>query len=197
MRGMRRVGTVLGVVMAGTLLAAAANAVPVLLQVEPTLSSIEPESDAATPLDGTILAAVGSLPPNTETVTFDLLEIDVGAGDLHIVLNPTLANPALGVLNAAGSFLIPNLHLAVVSDAAGTAEFLTLTDVMGTFGPSPSCESALCLDTQFQIETGLPQGTLDVTLHAYQTVPEPTSWALLVFGLALASSLSRSQKEII
>jgi hypothetical protein len=194
---MRRVGAVLGVVLAGTLLAAAANAVPVLLRVEPTLSTIEPTSDAATPLDGTILAAVGSLPPNAETVTFDLLDIDVDAGDLRIALNPTLANPALGVLNAAGSFWIPNLHLRVFSATSSSAQFLTLTDVMGTFGPSASCESALCLDTQFQIETGLPQGTLDVTLHAYQTVPEPTSWALLILGLALASSLGRSREEII
>jgi hypothetical protein len=188
---------VLGVLLVGTLLTATANAVPIFLQVEPLQSSIDPASDAATPLDGTIQAALGSLPPNAENVTFDLLEINIEAGDLHISLNPALANPALGVLNAAGSFLIPNLHLAVVSSASSAVELLTLTDVMGTFGPSPGCESALCLDTQFQIDAGLPLGTLDVTLHASQTIPEPTSWALLVFGLALASSLSRPQKEIL
>ena len=94
-------------------------------------------------------------------------------------LDDALTNPGLGVLFPDGTFLIPSLHLEV----NGTD--LTVSEVVGTLGPSAPCAFAACfaLATAFAVEPDA--GPLfHVTVVAGAAVPEPAPAALA--GLALA-----------
>jgi hypothetical protein len=173
------------------LLASPAGAVSVGLEVDPLESSIGPRGDAAAPLSGRLAVDVGSDLPNDRTVTFDLTGVDVESDSLQITLDPSATNPGAGVLNVAGEFLIPSLHLEVGS--GGTIGSLTLTDVRGTFGPGAGCVTDYCLDVGFAIDTGTPNGLVDVVIHASQVVPEPTSFALVGCAIALALCAERGR----
>jgi len=167
--------------------AGTSNAVPVYLGIDSAQSSVAPAGGPAAPLSGYLRVDVGSLPPNTETVTFDLLQLVANSDGLEIGLDPAFANPGLGVLNAAGSFLIPNLHLSL--DAGSGPAPLTLTSILGTFDPGDSCASTFCLDVQFAIQTG--PGPADQTIVTVHAVPEPTTLGLLLPALGLATAAGR------
>lgn len=161
-----------------------ASAATIRLEVDPLLSSF-----GASPLSGSMRVDVGSDLPNDATTTFDITRVDVETDTLTITLDPLAANGGAGLLNVAGEILIPSLHLEITS--GGTSSSLTLADVRGSFGGGPGCVSEYCLDTEFSIDTGSPSGVVDVTLHAFQVVPEPTSFALLGAGLVLAAAGGR------
>jgi hypothetical protein len=177
------------VLFSSLLLAAPAQAIPIFLGIDASRSSIAPPTGPAIPLSGYLRVDVGSLPPNATTVRFDLLTLLAETDDLMIRLDPAFANPGLGALNAAGNFLIPNLHLVV--ESATTTTPLTLTSIMGTFDPGDSCSSPFCLAVQFAIaDPGQAQPTL-VSVYA----PEPKSLILLLAGIATATAAGRTKSR--
>lgn len=185
---MRRVLVFAAATLSALCVAGAASAAMINLGIVSGASSIAPPTGPASPISGNLRVNVGSLPPNLVTVTFDLLEVVATSDGLDISLDPIYANPALGVLNAAGNFLIPNLHIAL--DPGTGPVPLTLTGIRGTFDPGTSCNSKFCLDVQFAIRTG-PTAADEtiVTLHA---VPEPTTLCLLLPALGLALAAGRT-----
>jgi hypothetical protein len=173
------------VVLSVLLLANAASAIPLYLGIDAARSSIAPPVGPAAPLLGYLRVDVGSLPPNVTTVPFNLLTVAAETDDLAIRLDPAFANPGLGALNAAGNFLIPNLHLIVESGVTTTP--VTLTGIMGTFDPGDTCSSPFCLAVQFAIAGPAAGEETVVTVYA----PEPASLVLLLVGIACTITAGR------
>jgi len=166
----------LALLVAGSAAASTSRAV-----LDPALSSLD-----GAPLSGTIDVALGDGPP-TGNRSFDVVDLEVTGAGLSVALDGRFANPGLGVVGGDGSFLIPALF--VVVDGLGDAIELTLIDVAGTWGPSKDCAGPLCLETAFQIDTGGPEGVLDVNIVA--VVPEPGTALLMGLGLAAVGASRR------
>jgi len=159
-----------------------AQAIGLVTALDPTQSSITSGAGSAA-LSGSLGLEVGQLPVVGSSTSFDVGQIAVQGGGLNVSLDPSLANPGLGLLRADGTFLIPSLFLSVEGlDGFSSAVALTVLGVEGTFGLSGACDAGLlCLETSFQIDTLGPEGILDVAIVAQ--VPEPTTGLLLLLGL--------------
>jgi len=145
-------------------------------------SAITPEGGSALPLGGAIDVSIDALPVVAPTL-FELSGLGANvAGGGQITLDPTLATPALGVVQADGSFLIPTLFLRLV-DGATTAD-LAVPNVTGSliFGSG----AITGLTSSFQVDAGEAGGI--VTVNVVAAVPEPGTALLLLLGLgALAA----------
>lgn len=149
-------------------------------------SSIESE-------DGSIsVAPSGSLSfdianvPHTSPQLFRLTDVSVQAGSFSFTLDPTLASPALGVIQPDGSFLIPTLFLR---GNDGNEDFdLAIPNVRGTTFGAPNDASGLF--SQFEIDAS--GQILRVALYAQ--VPEPGT--LLLLALGCGALALRGRKEI-
>jgi PEP-CTERM motif len=153
------------------------------LVIAPDQSSIVPQFGTAESLSGTIDVAIGSL-PLTETTTFDVVGLSASASDgTTFALDPASPSPGLGVVNVAGSFLIPTLFLAI--DPGGGSFPLAIADVTGTALFDASGTVLEQLSTSFQVDSGGPAGILTITVVA---VPEPAS--VLLAGAACAGLMA-------
>ena len=124
--------------------------------------------------------------PHLTPQLFELTGVSVDAGSFHFTLDPTLASPALGVIQPDGHFLIPTLFLR---GSDGASDFdLAIPNVVGqTFGAP---DTAIGFFTQFQIDSG--SDVFDVAL--YGNVPEPGTALLLALGCTAFAV--RTRKEI-
>jgi hypothetical protein len=176
----------LAALVLGALLGADARAVGFgpFVVVDPSSIHNQDDSIVAVPT-GSASIDIAAVPYATPQV-FSLTDVSITAGTLTFALDPTLASPALGVIQADGSFLIPTLFL-VGSDGASTFD-LAIPDVRGTAFGAP--DGATGLATQFQVENG--ENVFDVALTF--AVPEPGT-ALLV-SLGCAALAARRRKEI-
>jgi hypothetical protein len=134
---------------------------------------------------GQVTMEVAAVPFSAPQV-FQLTAVSVDAGSLSFVLDPTLATPALGVIQPDGSFLIPTLFLRG-SDGA-TAFDLAIPNVTGTAYVGPTALDGLF--TSFQVETA----TDVFTVALYVNVPEPAT--ALLFGLGLAALVGGRAREV-
>jgi PEP-CTERM motif len=158
----------------GTLVASGAQAVsfgpfPI---VPPSVVSNQDQTLSAVPT-GSIALDVPVVPLGAAQ-TFELTDVTVQAGALTFTLDPTLATPALGVIQPDGNFLIPTLFL-VGND--GTSDFdLAIPNLRGVVFGAP--DTVLGLFSQFQIDAG--SDVFDVAIYAQ--VPEPGTLSLLLLG---------------
>ena len=124
---------------------------------------------------GSISFDIATVPFSTPQ-EFALTDVSIDAGNFHFTLDPTLATPALGVVQPDGHFLIPTLFL-VGND--GTNDFdLAIPNVIGALIGAPGPPQGLF--SQFQIETD--SDLFDVSIYA--AVPEPGTVSLLLLGCA-------------
>jgi hypothetical protein len=171
----------------GMLCAAPAGAVGITLHLDPALSSLDPEFAAAQPLSGQLRFEVGALPVTGNT-SFDASAIDVSSGDgTTISLDPNVASPGLGVINDAGSFLIPTLFLQL-DDGGITTQ--TVVDVTGSVVFGRNGDTIKSLSTSFDVDSGGPAGIVSVTIVA---VPEPSTLLLAAGGLLLLARRARRE----
>ena len=164
----------------GVLVAADAGAIPLgpFPLVDPSSIASQDQSIVVQPT-GSISLDVPTV-PLAAPQAFSLTDVAIQAGPLSFALDPTLASPALGVLQPDGRFLIPTLFL-VGSDGANAFD-LALTNVRGVLIGAP--DEVLGLFTQFQVDDGT--NVFDVALYA--NVPEPGTALLLTLGcVALAA----------
>jgi len=184
----RAFGSLAGACTLALLVATPASA----LTIAPGQSSIVPQFGAAESLSGTIDVAIGSL-PLTQTTTFNVIGLSASAsGGTTFGLDPASLSPGLGVVNVAGSFLIPTLFLEV--DPGGGSFPIAIANVTGTALFDAGGTVLQQLATSFQVDSGGPAGILTITLVA---VPEPASLVLAGAGLlALALRGRIVQKEI-
>lgn len=169
--------------LAATSVAQAASFGPFPL-IDP--SSISGDTTFVEPT-GSLSIDIASLPV-TAPVAFSLTDVSVVADGLAFVLDPTLATPALGIVRADGSFLIPTLFLRG-TDASGPFD-LAIPNVTGSIALAGT--DALGLSSVFTVESGL--GEL-LTISIYAGVPEPGTALLVGLGLCVAS-LRRVRQEI-
>lgn len=152
-------------------------------------SAIVPESGPSEALTGSITLDVASVPVVSATL-FSLTNVSLlGGGGTSFALDPTLSSPALGVVQAAGNFLIPTLFLRVTNGASSFD--LAIPNVAGTlyFGAGGS---VVGIASSFEVDSLSPAGTLTVNLLA--GVPEPGTALLLTLGLGALAA--RARKEI-
>lgn len=158
------------------LAAPGAEATLVTLSLDPALSSLTPEAGAPQSLSGTIAIDVGSLPLGGTNTSFDVVGLSLTAsGGATFRLDPALANPGLGVLDPAGSFLIPTLFVRVTD---GDITEFAIPDLLGSVAFGVGEASIRELSTAFAIETAT--GLVSLSLVA---IPEPATAALLAAGL--------------
>ena len=133
---------------------------------------------------GTLTFDIAHVPYASPQV-FRITDVHVTAGSLAFGLDPTLASPALGVLQLDGTFLVPTLFL-VGND--GTSDFdLAIPDLTGHLLGAPGSPSGLF--TAFQVDSG--HDLFDVSLTF--AVPEPGTALLTSLGFA---ALACRRKEI-
>jgi hypothetical protein len=136
---------------------------------------------------GSISLEVASVPVLSPQL-FSLTSVSVSGAGYSFILDPSLASPALGVVNPDGSFLIPTLFLQG-DDGSGPFD-LAVPNVTGILLLDD--DAVLGLQSSFELETDLGE---IVTVDLYAAVPEPHTSLLL--GVALfALSLRRARKEI-
>lgn len=177
------------IVLASALIALAApdaEATLITLSVDPALSSLTPEIGAPQALAGTIVVDVGSLPLGGANTSFDVVGLALTAsGGATIGLDDGIANPGLGVLSPAGSFLVPTLFVRITD---GDVTDLPIPDVTGSVVFGSGGTSIRGLTTAFEIQT--TSGIVSLQLVA---VPEPTTAALLTAGLAALGARRRQE----
>ena len=177
------------IVLASALLALVApnaQATLITLSVDSALSSLTPEIGAPQALSGTIVVDIGSLPLGGSNTSFDVIGLALTAsGGATFGLDPGIANPGLGVLNPAGSFLVPTLFVRITD---GDLTDLPIPDVTGSvvFGSGGASISGLA--TAFEIQT--TSGLVSLSLVA---VPEPATAVLLTAGLAALCARRRQE----
>lgn len=173
--------------VAGALVALAApdgEATIITLSLDPAMSSLVPEVGAPQALSGTIAIEVGSLPLGGSSTTFDVVGLSLTAsGGATFGLDPGIANPGVGVLNPAGSFLVPTLFVRITD---GDVTDLPIPDVTGSVVFGIGGASIQELSTAFEIAT--TNGIVSLSLLA---VPEPATALLLTAGLAALGSRRR------
>ena len=126
--------------------------------------------------------------PSGQPQQLSLTDVTIDAGNLHFLLDPTLATPALGVIQPDGRFLIPTLFL--VGDDGQNQFDLAIPNVLGTtYGDLGSPSSAYGIFTQFQVDAG--GDVFDVSIFA--AVPEPGTVSLLLLGIG-ALALRRREE---
>jgi hypothetical protein len=167
-----------------------APAAAVVLDLDPSRSSLTPSAGPVQSLSGAIAIQTGAEPPLASNTTFDVTGLAVAtSGGQSIGLDPAISNPGAGVLSPSGNFLIPNLFLRLVD---GVVVFdLSVPNVTGRYGALAGCPVALCLSTDFAIDTGGPQGIIQVDVFAQ--VPEPSSFALVAAALIQLAALRRAR----
>lgn len=164
---------------------------PAALVIDPGQSTLTPTVGGVETLSGDLQVALGAAPPLVANTTFDVVSLNAtSSGGLDITLDPSLSNPAAGVLNPAGGFLIPNLFLEL--DDGVTLFQLTVPNVTGSYGDFTGCPGSVCLETTFDIDTGGAPGIVTVHLFA---VPEPGTALLLWLGLAALGVRTRIRQE--
>lgn len=172
-------------------LAAPASALTIVtLALDPAQSALAPDVGAPQSLAGAITLRIGTLPLGATNTTFDVIALSASAsGGATLALDPDVANPGLGVLTPAGTFLIPTLFVRITD---GAATDLAIPDVTGAVAFGPGGASIQSLESSFGIDTGPPAGV--VTVGVVAVVPEPASAALLALGLAgLAARAARTE----
>lgn len=164
--------------MAGACALALLVAAPAIaLTIAPGESSIVPQFGAAESLSGTIDVEIGSL-PLALTTPFDVIGLAAStSGGATFALDPENQSPGLGVVNIAGSFLIPTLFLVIDAGAGGFP--IAIANVTGTAVFDASGTVLQQLATTFEVDSGGPAGILTITVVA---VPEPAS--ILLAGVA-------------
>lgn len=146
------------------LLASPARAVSITLGLDPALSSLGAES-----LTGALSFDIGALPV-IGTTSFDMSQVNLtSSGSTNIQLDSGVTNPGLGVIDAAGSFLIPSLFVTV--DGSSN---LTIVDVTGSVVFGPGGDTIQSLSSVFVVDA------TTVTIFA---IPEPSTFALVALGL--------------
>lgn len=152
-------------------LATSTAAAALTLTVDPAQSRV---SDGATsqPLSGTVEIVLGS-DAGVSTTTFELTSLVLLAPGLSVGLDPAAPNPAAGVVNAAGAFLIPTLFVAFDVGPARLA--LGLPDVTGgvQFGGAGLTELAATVEVD-------PGDGGPVRLFTLVALPEPQLGLLLM-----------------
>jgi hypothetical protein len=149
----------------------------VALTVDPSASSLTPDSGPAQALSGTLTLSVGSLPTGGANTPFDVVGLAISAsGGASFALDPGVANPGLGVLSPAGAFLVPTLSLRITD---GATVDVAIPDLLGNVVFGPGGASLAELSVAFDVATG--GGIVHVALRA---VPEPRTLALVALGLA-------------
>lgn len=122
--------------------------------------------------------------PHLTPQLFELTGVAITAGPLSFGLDPSIASPALGVIQPDGRFLIPTLFL-VGNDGVNDFD-LAIPNLSGaTFGAP---DGAFGFFTQFQVDNGTD--IFDAVL--YVNVPEPGPALLLVLG---CSALAVRRRE--
>lgn len=181
-------GRRLALAVACVALAGPAAAVPFgPLAVSPP-SAITPDVGPTQPLSGSITLDVASIPVASPTL-FSLTNVSVlASGGASFALDPSLASPALGVVQASGNFVIPTLFLHIVDGAASFD--LAVPNVAGRlfFGAGGS---VVGIAASFEIDSLTPAGTLAVNLLA--GVPEPGTALLLALGLGALGAPTRRE----
>lgn len=181
----RSFGSLMGACAFALLVATPASA----LSIAAGQSSIVPQFGAAASLSGTIDVAIGSL-PLAHTTTFDVIGLSASAsGGATFALDPASPSPGLGVVNVAGSFLIPTLLLAV--ETGGGSFPIAIANVTGAALFDASGMVLEQLTTSFQVDSGGPAGILTITLVA---VPEPASLVLAGAGLVALALRGRGAR---
>jgi hypothetical protein len=140
-------------------------------------SAIVPQAGPGEALTGSITLDVTSVPVVAPTL-FRLTDVSVlASGGASFALDPAIASPALGVVQASGAFQIPTLFLRVTDGA--TSFDLAVPNVGGTllFGAGGD---VVGLMSTFQVDS-ITGGILTVNLVA--AVPEPGTALLIAFGL--------------
>ena len=155
-------------------------------------SAIVPEAGPGEALSGAITLDVSSVPVASPTL-FSLTNVSVLASSgASFALDPDVPSPAIGVVQPAGSFLIPTLFLHIVQGASSFD--LAVPDVAGTL-IFDTDGSVVGLESSFAIDSLSPAGTLMVNLVV--GVPEPGAGALALATLmALYAIGARARKEI-
>jgi hypothetical protein len=157
----------------------------VTLEVDLGNSTVTFETGDVEPIQGTITLAIGSLPVGSSNTTFDVVDLDLQWVQT-LTLDPSVANPGLGVLTPEGAFLIPTLFLAIL----GYDDSIAIPDIAGNVEFSPDGSSIRRLEVAFDLlseEVGLVQ----IVLVA---VPEPATIGLFAAGLA-ALAMRRARRE--
>jgi hypothetical protein len=167
--------------------AAPARATAVLV-VDPAASFLFPVPGVgAEPLFGSLHVGTPGLPAAGTRAPFDLLELSLTTPNgLGFALDPSVTDPALGILESDGSFLIPTLFLRVTGP--GGSLDVAIPDVPGEALFDPASGRLRELTTSFDVLTEIG-GTLSVTLRA--EVPEPASFVLGALGLLMLGARGR------
>jgi hypothetical protein len=151
-------------------------------------SAIVPETGPGEALTGTIEIDVASVPVAAPTL-LRITDVTVQAsGGASFTLDPSVLSPALGVVRANGSFLIPTLFLRV--DDGSTPVDLAVPDVEGTLVFDAEGD-VIGLASDFQVESPTA-GILSVELVA--GVPEPDQ-ALLIAGALTALAIKKEMSR--
>jgi len=172
--------------IAGLVLAAAAPAAHAA--VFGPLELVAPSDVGGEPLTGNLTVDLASVPVVGPTA-MRLTAVSASAAGFSITLDPTLATPALGAVQADGSFLIPTLFLSV-DEGFGPFD-LAIPNVTGNL-VFDLAGAVTGLASTFEIETG--SGIALVTITAQ--IPEPGTALLIALGLSLVATRSRARQEI-
>lgn len=174
------------VAIAGLVLGAAAPASRAV--VFGPLALVAPSDVGGLPLTGTLTLDVASVPVVGPT-GMRLTDVSATAGGFTITLDPTLLSPALGAVQADGSFTIPTLFLRV-DEGFGPFDF-AVPNVTGNLAFDPDGD-VIGLASSFEIETSAGIQLVTVTAQ----IPEPGTALLVALGLSLVATRSRARQEI-
>jgi hypothetical protein len=174
------------VAIAGLVLGAGAPAARAV--VFGPLALVAPSDVGGLPLTGTLTLDVASVPVVGPT-GMRLTDVSATAGGFTITLDPTLLSPALGAVQADGSFTIPTLFLRV-DEGFGPFD-LAVPNVTGSLAFDPDGD-VIGLASSFEIETSAGIQLVTVTAQ----IPEPGTALLVALGLSLVATRSRARQEI-
>ncbi len=155
------------------LIGLAGSASALTLTVDPLQSTVT-QGGASQAVTGSIEITLST--PVVSNTAFDVASLALSPQ--AVGLDPAATNPGAGVVNAAGSFLIPTLFI-IFDDGSGV-QALALPGVTGTmqFGAGGAL---IGLQTSVQIDPG---GGAQSVLFSIVAVPEPLSSLLLVAAAA-------------
>jgi len=152
-------------------LAAPAAAAALTLTVDPAQSQVS-DGTTSQALSGSLEIVLGP-GVGASTTTFELTSLVLLGPGLSVGLDPAAPNPAAGVVNAAGSFLVPTLFVAF--DVGPGSQTLGLPDVTGTLQSGSGGITELAATVELDPGDGGP-----VRLFTLVAVPEPHLGLLLL-----------------